>query len=103
MKMLMVLFILLLSCFGCATAMPVDLDMTLPLVYSSSCSIDLPDTCKSLALLNVYASTTAAITDSILVYSTNVAGLYGKPISVRVDRPKGTWYFFSVTRDSSNA
>lgn len=90
---------------GCATAATVNLGLTLPLFRAdtTNCAIASPDTVKNLATLAVYASSSAAIADSTLVYTANVAGLYGRPYTFAVQQP--TWstrWYFCVTRDSLN-
>jgi hypothetical protein len=90
---------------GCAAAATVNLGLTLPLFRAdtTNCAIASADTVKNLATIAVYAATSAAIVDSTLVYSANVAGLYGRPYAFSVQQPTWTtrWYF-CVTRDSLN-
>jgi hypothetical protein len=97
--------IAIVSLAGCASAAQVSMGLTLPLFRadSTNCTIATADTVKNLATLAVYSSTTAAITDSTLVYSANVGGLYGRPYTFAVQQPTWTtrWYF-AVTRDSLN-
>jgi hypothetical protein len=95
--------IVLLS--GCAAAAPVNMALTLPLFRAdtTNCAIASADTVTNLSTLIVYAATTAAITDSTMVYTANVAGLFGRPYQFTVQQPTWTtrWYF-CVTRDSLN-
>jgi len=90
---------------GCAAAAPVNMALTLPLFRAdtTNCALASADSVKNLATLTVYSSTTAAITDSTLVFSANVGGLYGRPYLFTVQQPTWTtrWYF-CVTRDSLN-
>jgi hypothetical protein len=100
-KVLVIILLLLPIALGCAHAVPVDLDLTLPLYYSVGCATDTPDTVKTLKDLAIYASTTSALTDSVLLFTASVRGLYGRPYTARIDRPpNSTWFVWNITWDS---
>jgi len=102
MKTMWILILLLLIALGCAHAAQVTLDGTWPLYNAvpGTCSMAAPDTCKDLSLGLLYAQTQGR-SDSTLVYSANLAGLFGKPFSVSVDQPEGTTIYWVAVRDSS--
>ena len=96
--------VLLLAAFtGCATAAPVVLDMTLPAWNSlpdSPCSESVGDTLKDLSTAYVYAQA-SGLSDSTLVLTQNVAGMAGQPLTVTVQRPEGSWLFWTAVADAT--
>lgn len=98
-----ILIVVLLLLFpGCAHAALVTLDGTWPLynAVQGSCSVAAPDTCKDLSLGFVYAQVQGR-SDSTLVYTAALGGLFGKPFSVSVDQSEGTTLYWAAVRDSS--
>lgn len=83
-------------------AAPVDMTLTLPLYRADSSCAATPDTVKNLSTLILYSSSTAALTDSTVVLTANVGGLYGKAYPFTVQQGPGTRWYWCVTRDSSN-
>lgn len=85
-----------------ARAAQVDFSCTLPLFHADSlnCQIATTDTLKDLATVAVYSSSSAALTDSVLVLSANVPGQEGKAFNFSAQQATWTtrWYW-NITRD----
>lgn len=104
MKVLGLALGILLLAIGCAHAVPVTFDLTLPQWNSQpgTCSAAVGDTCKDLSQLYVWMRRQGApATDSTLACTLAVAGMAGKAISFNVDQPEGTFDFWCVVADAT--
>ena len=105
MRTMMLVLAALLLCIGCAAAAPVTFDMTVPLYNASltaPCTAAVGDTCKDVSQAYIYRRAQGApASDSLLVLTLNVAGLFGKPVTFTVEQPEGTYLYWTAVSDAT--